>query len=428
VNGSGIPARNWAGNITFSAADRQAPGSLQELQQLVAGAERVRAVGTAHSFSRIADTPGTLVSVAGLPHSIQLDTDHRRVEVAPGVRYGELGRALEERGFALPNLGSLPHISVAGACSTGTHGSGRNNQALAASVRSLTLVTATGDLWTCERGDPAFDGAVVALGRLGIVATMVLDVLPSFDIAQTVVEHVGQDTVADELVAILSSAYSVSVFTGWDETQGSQVWVKDRVGDPDGWRASELWGGRLAQAPLNPVPGMPPESSTAQLGEPGPWIDRLPHFRYEFTPSNGDELQSEYFVAVDDAAAAWRSLTEISDLLRPALQISEVRIVAADPMWLSLTAGSPTVSFHFTWVADHAVVAPRIAAVEERLDRYGARPHWGKLFATPPDRLAERYPRLGDFRRLVTDLDPSGKFGNDLVDCWIGLAPDGIGE
>jgi xylitol oxidase len=416
------PETNWAGNITFSAAERCAPGSVQELQQVVARAERVRAVGTAHSFSRIADTPGTLISLAGLPHTIELDTDRGLAEVPAGVRYGELGRTLEARGLALPNLGSLPHISVAGACSTGTHGSGLRNQSLAASVRALTLVTATGDLVTLERGASAeLDGAVVALGRLGIVTSTVLEVVPTFRVEQTVVEHVDQSTVAEDLVAILSAAYSVSVFTGWDETQGSQVWIKHRVDDPDGWRGEELWGGRPATVPLNPVPGMPPGNATTQLGEAGPWNERLPHFRYEFTPSNGDELQSEYFVPLEHASAGWTALREISDLLRPAVQISEVRVVAADPQWLSLTGGTTSVAFHFTWVSDHAVVAPRIAAVEERLAPFSARPHWGKLFAVPNPRLAGLYPRLGDFRRLVSDLDPSGKLGNDLVDGWIGL-------
>jgi xylitol oxidase len=420
-----VPETNWAGNVTFMAQVRRRPASLAEVQQVVARADRVRAIGSAHSFSSIADTAGDLVSLAGLPPTLEVDAERSQVEVAAGVRYGELGRALEEQAFALPNLGSLPHISVAGACATGTHGSGMANQTLAASVRSLTLVTATGDLVTLERGGADFDGAVVALGRLGVVASLVLDLVPSFAVAQTVVENVDQGAVAEDLVSMLSAAYSVSVFTGWDEAQGSQVWIKNRPDDPDGWRGGTQWGGRVAEARLNPVPGMPPENATPQLGEPGPWNERLPHFRYEFTPSNGDELQSEYLLPIEHAAEAWAALREISDYLRPVVQISEVRAVAGDPMWLSLTGGTTSVAFHFTWVSDQAVVAPRIAAVEERLDQYGARPHWGKLFTTPPDKLAHRYPRLGDFRRLVTELDPQGKFGNDLVDGWIGLRAAG---
>ena len=415
------PERNWSGNVTFAAAARHCPTSLDELQRLVAGSQRLRVVGSAHSFNRIVDTAGDLVSVAGLPQRVDLDRAHSLVQVTGAVRYGDLGRTLQTLGFAVRNLGSLPHISVAGACSTGTHGSGLSNPALPASVRSVTLVTATGDLLTIERGDDGFDGAVVALGRLGVVTSMVLDVVPSFDVEQSVVKRVAQEAVGDHLVAMLSAAYSVSVFTGWDETVGSQVWIKDRVGDPDGWKGAALWGGRPAETPLNPVPGMPAENATAQLGEPGPWNERLPHFRYEFTPSSGEELQSEYLLPIEHASAAWAAMREISERLRPVVQVSEIRAVAPDPAWLSLTGGVPCVAFHFTWVPDHEAVAPRIAAVEERLAPFGARPHWGKLFAIGPDALAGLYPRLGDFRRLVTDLDPGGKLGNDLVDGWIGL-------
>jgi len=417
-----IPDTNWAGNIRFTPAARRQPTSLPELQRLVARAQRVRALGTGHSFNAIAATTGDLVSVAALPHTIELDGDRRRVEVAGGVRYGELGRHLDRLGFALPNLASLPHISVAGACATGTHGSGVGNQILASSVRSITLATAMGDLFTLERGDVDFEGAVVALGRLGVVVSLVLDVIPSFDVAQTVVEQVEQEAVAEGLVPILSAAYSVSVFTGWDEEQGSQVWVKERVDNRDSWHQSWEWGGRMAETELNPVPGMAPGNATPQLGAAGPWNERLPHFRYEFAPSNGDELQSEYLVPIEHAAKAWTALSAMSHYLRPVVQISEVRAVAADTMWLSLTGGTASVAFHFTWVSDHAAVMPRIAAVEKCLENYGARPHWGKLFGTPAATLARLYPRLGDFRRLVADLDPYGKFGNDLVDDWLGPA------
>ena len=418
-----VGATNWAGNVRFSAATRHRPTSVPELQEIVERADRLRPIGTGHSFSAIADTVGDQLSTAGLPVVIEPDTDRNQVLVTGGVRYGELGRTIERAGLAVPNLGSLPHISVAGACATGTHGSGVRNRALSSAVRSLTLVTASGDLHTIGRGHEDFDGAVIALGRLGVVVSMVLDVVPSFEVEQTVVEQVGQDTVARDLVSMLSAAYSVSVFTGWDETVGSQVWIKDRVGDPDGWKGVALWGGRPAETPLNPVPGMPPGNATPQLGRAGPWNERLPHFRYEFLPSSGDELQSEYLLPIERATRAWAALAELSDYLRPAVQISEVRAVAADPMWLSLTGGHDSVAFHFTWVSDPEVVAPRVNAVEERLEEYDARPHWGKLFSVSADRLARRYPRLPDFRRLVTDLDPDGKFGNDLVDGWIGLGP-----
>ena len=392
------------------------------MQKIVAQAVNVRALGTGHSFNRIADTSGELVRVDGLPHDINIDADRLQVEVAGGVRYGELGRELDHRGFAVPNTGSLPHISVAGACATGTHGSGVGNQTLAASVRSLTLVTPAGDLLTLDRAaGEEFNGVVLALGRLGVVVGLVLDLVPSFQVAQTVVEGVDDTMLASGLESILSAAYSVSIFTDWGRENRNQVWVKERIDRVGAWRGSPLWGGRAAEVERHPIHGMPPENATAQLGRPGPWNERLPHFRFEFIPSSGNELQSEYLLSLEHAASAWLAMSQMRDFLRPVVQISEIRAVAPDSMWLSLTGGLPSVAFHFTWVRDQTAVAPRVAAVEERLEPFAARPHWGKVFTTTPATLARLYPRLPDFRRLVTDVDPTGKFGNDLVDRWIGL-------
>ncbi len=385
----------------------------------------MRALGTGHSFNRIADTTGDLVSLDALPHTIEVDLDRLQVEVGGGVRYGELGHELERRGLALPNTGSLPHISVAGACATGTHGSGVGNQTLGARVRALSLVTASGDVVTLEReaGDE-FDGVVLALGRLGVVVSLVLDLVPTFQVAQTVVDDVDDAVLADGLGAILSAAYSVSIFTGWGAEGRNQVWVKERVDRPDAWQGQTLWGGRAAEVERHPITGMPPGNTTAQLGAPGPWNERLPLFRLEFMPSSGDELQSEYLLPLEHAGSAWHALSDMREFLRPVVQISEIRAVAPDSMWLSMTGGLPSVAFHFTWVPDKMAVAPRVAEVEERLQPFAARPHWGKVFSMTPAALARLYPHLPDFRRLVVDADPTGKFGNDLVDGWIGLASE----
>ena len=408
---------NWAGNVVFSAARAPRPTSVAALQQLVAGAVSVRALGTGHSFNRIADTQGDLVSLDAMRRTIDIDRERRQVQVTGAVRYGELGQELARAGFGLPNTGSLPHISVAGACATGTHGSGVANQTLAASVRSLTLVTAGGDLLTIDRtAGEEFNGWVLALGRLGIVVGLVLDLVPHFRVAQTVVEGVDDATIVDGIEEVLSAAYSVSIFTDWRPTGPNQIWLKERVDRAGSWAGQPLWGGRAADAPRHPVRGMPPENATTQLGEPGPWNERLPHFRLEFVPSSGDELQSEYLVPMEHARPAWQALSDIRAVLQPVLQICEIRAVAPDPMWLSLTGGAPTAAFHFTWVRDTVAVEAVVGAVEEQLAPFGARPHWGKVFTTPPDVLARLYPRLPDFRRLVTDVDPTGKFGNDLVD------------
>lgn len=420
---AGSPRTNWAGNVRYGAARVLRPDSVPDLQRIVGRASSVRAVGTGHSFNPIADTRGDLVSLDRVRRSVEVDRTARQARVVGAVRYGELGAELARAGLALPNTGSLPHISVAGACATGTHGSGTTNQTLAAGVCSLTLVGAEGDLVTLDRATAGadFDGCVVALGRLGIVVELVLDVVPTFMVAQTVVEGVDDAAVADDLQGILSAAYSVSVFTDWAGGCCNEVWLKEQVDRAGAWVGEPLWGGQAAGAPRNPVRGMPAENATAQLGVPGPWNERLPHFRLEFMPSSGEELQSEYFVPLEHAAAAWQALAEIRETVRPVLQICEIRAVAADAMWLSMAGGKSSIAFHFTWRRDPEAVAPVVATIEQRLAPFAARPHWAKVFTTAPEVLDHRYPRMGDFRRRVTEMDPRGKFGNDLVDGWLGL-------
>jgi alditol oxidase len=401
---------NWAGNVTFAAQRVHQPASLPELQRLVARCDRVRALGTGHSFSPVADTPGDLVSVAGLPPLIEPDSEHGTVTVSAGLRYGELAVELNKTGRALANLASLPHISVAGACATGTHGSGNANGGLATAVQAMEMVTADGDLVTVRRA--AEPGAVVALGALGIVTRLTLATVPAFEVAQYVYDDVPLAQVRDQAGQLFASAYSVSVFTGWGGERTGRIWFKRRTDEP----APQWAYGRPADGPRNPVPGMPPANCTEQLGVPGPWHERLPHFRLEFTPSAGDELQSEYLLPREHAAGALDALDSIATELAGVLQTSEIRTVAADDLWLSPACQRDTIAFHFTWINDWPTVEPVLALVEKRLAPLRARPHWGKLFTTGPAVVHGLYERASDFQDLMHRYDPAGKFRNDLLD------------
>jgi alditol oxidase len=424
------PLRNWAGNITFGAAQVSRPGSVAELQQLVAASPRVRALGTGHSFSDIADTGGVLVSVAGLPRVLELDRDRAQVTVSAGLRYGELASWLHERGWALANLGSLPHISVAGACATGTHGSGDGNRCLATAVAGAELVTAGGDLVQARRDDPGpagqdFAGIPVSLGTLGVLTRVTLDLVPAFTVRQWVYDGMGREGgwhgLAAHLDEIFARGYSVSLFTQWAPDGLSQAWVKELAAPGEQAPAPDRWlGGTLATGPRHPVPGLDPAPCTEQLGRPGPWHLRLPHFRLEFTPSAGDELQSEYLVPREHAGAALAALSEVAHLVAPVLQISELRTVAADGLWLSPAYQRPSLALHFTWIPDARAVAPAVTAVQEALAPLRARPHWGKVFSTPPGVVAGLYPRLPAFRRLRGHYDPGGKFGNGFTGRYLG--------
>jgi alditol oxidase len=415
------PLTNWAGNLTFSAARVHRPGSVTELQEIVAGSDRLRALGTGHSFSTVADTTGDLVSVAELPRTVELDADRSTVTVAAAIRYGELAGQLHERGWALPNLGSLPHISVAGACATATHGSGRALGCLASSVTGLQLVRPDGELATITRDDADFAGAVVALGCLGIVTTVTLDVVPTFDVRQTVYEGLPRAVLYEHFDEVFDSGYSVSIFTDW-RSDTARVWHKARVGD-DGPELGPTWLGATASTvPAHPVGSMDPASATEQLGSPGPWHERLPHFRLDFTPSAGEELQSEYLIAREDAVAACEAVESIRELVSPVLQVSELRTVAADDLWLSPCRGRSTVAVHFTWVPDIEAVRPAMTEVERVLEPFDPRPHWGKIFTTPPEIVRGRYAGLPDFQRLRRQFDPANKLGNEFVDRYLGDA------
>ncbi|MFI9553063.1 D-arabinono-1,4-lactone oxidase [Nonomuraea endophytica] len=423
-----MPITNWAGNVTFGAARVHRPESLDELRRVVAAGPRVRALGSGHSFSLVADTSHDLVRLDGLPPTVEIDAERLTATVAAGLRYAEVAEHLHRAGFALANMASLPHISVAGSCATGTHGSGDSRRCLAAAVVALQLVGPDGDLVELSREhDPGvFPGAVVALGALGVVTRLTLEIEPAFDVAQRVRLDVPLDEVSERFDEVYGAAYSVSTFTDWRGGK-AEVWLKHRLdeessgwlsgaGFGDSWSESGWAGGRAAERPVHPVPGMPPESCTEQLGVPGPWHERLPHFRPEFVPGAGEELQSEYYLPREAAGKAFEAIREIGPLVAPVLHVSEVRTVCGDDLWLSPAYGRDTVTLHFTWIRDAAAVMPALAEVEERLMPLVARPHWGKLTTARPRQISAMYERAPEFGRLARKLDPSGKFRNSYVD------------
>ena len=414
-----MPLHNWSGNIVFSTDRLHRPGSVEQLQELVAATPRIRALGTGHSFNRIADTTGELVTVAGLPSLIELDEASRTVAVSGGTRYGELTTELQARGWALHNLGSLPHISIAGACATGTHGSGDGNRCLAAAAAGIDFVGGDGELVHLTRDDPTFAGAVVALGALGIVTRLTLAVERSYDIRQDVWLDAPLGTVLEHLDEVMAAGYSVSMFTDWSRPDTiDKVWVKGRAEAPvaDG----RLWGARPAEQAQHPIAGEDPVAATQQFGEPGPWNARLPHFRMEFTPSSGEEQQSEYLVPRAQGRAALQAVARLAAApgaaLQPVLQVCEVRTVAADDLWLSPCYGRDTLGLHFTWIDDDARVQPAVTALEAALEAFDARPHWGKVFREDPSR---HYAQLAAFRQLAATHDPDRRFGNAFLERYI---------
>ncbi len=405
---------NWAQSVTFAAEVLLRPTSVDELRGLVAKARKVRALGSAHSFNDIADTPEALVSVDGLPDTFEIDGGAATARVSAGVRYSELGPRLHERGYALANLASLPHVSVAGAIATGSHGSGDALGTLSTAVSAIEMVTADGDLVELTREDDGFDGAVVSLGTLGVLTTVTLDLLPTFDVRQYVFYELPFDVIDRHFDDLFSAAYSVGLFTLWREPAFEMVWIKRRDDQADAAPAGESWfTARPAEEGMHSDGGTP---FTEQLGVPGPWHERLPHFQPESTHSTGVELQTEFLLPRRRVVEALHTIWAVRDRVAPVVQVTEIRTVAADELWLSPTYGRDTACVHFTWIKDMDAVLPVIALLEELLAPYDARPHWGKLFTVSP---ADRYPRMRDFHSLMRRYDPGGKFTNDYIERFV---------
>jgi xylitol oxidase len=407
--------RNWAGNVAYSTSDVREPRSVEELQEVVAGARRVKALGSGHSFNDVIDCTESLVSTRALPYAIQVDADAAEVEVPGAATYADLGAELQRHGWALPNMGSLPHISVAGACATGTHGSGVDNQCLASSAVGVEMVLGDGSVLRARVGDPDFPGLVLSLGSLGVVTRLRLRVLPTYDVAQDVLLDVPSAVIAQDGVELLSSAWSVSLFTSFRNPQAvDSVWRKRRVDAQPG--PGETWGGRSADVSVHPIMGLDASAATEQLGRPGPWHERLPHFRAAFTPSVGDELQSEFFVPLDRLPEVWPELVAASPGFVEALQVMEIRAVAADDMWLSPFHQRQTLAVHATWVSDLEAVLPALAALQAVLAAYDPRPHWGKVFRSwDAASTASSYPDLLRFQQLAERVDPGECFVNDYL-------------
>ena len=416
---------NWAGNYAYRAGKVVHPASVEEVQRAVAEAREaggnVRALGTRHCFNDIADTQGALIAMTSLPPRFELDPDARTVTVSGGARYGDFAEQLDANGWALPNLASLPHISVAGAIATATHGSGDGNRNLAASVPGIEFVDGIGELRTLRRGDDDFAGAVVGIGALGLVTAVRLDLVPTFEVAQSVYTELDWPTVLENFDAITSSAYSVSMFTGW--TGGvQQVWLKRAQTDAVSAEPAPetFFGAARATEKRHPLPGVDATACTEQFGVPGPWYDRLPHFKLAFTPSNGEEIQSEYLVPRDRAVEAIKALLPLTERIVPLLQVTELRTVAADDLWLSSAYQQDALGIHFTWKRDQAGVEAVLPAIEAALFPLGARPHWGKVFVDADGVVPSLYPRFDDFRALVAKYDPHGLFRNAYLDRLLG--------
>ena len=411
------PLTNWAGNLIYSTGNVHYPTSTEQVQEIVRGAPGLRGLGSRHSFNKIADSKQTLVSLKDMKMVLALDPSAGSITVEAGVRYGDICGYLHENGYGLHNLASLPHISIAGACATATHGSGVKNGALPTAVKAMELVKADGSVVTLSRDKEkaVFDGAVVGLGAVGVVTKITLDLIPTFQMQQLVYRNMPMSALQTNFDTIMSSGYSVSLFTDWRNKNINQLWVKSLTNAPQKVTGNEFFGATLAENHLHPVENLSAESCTDQLGIDGSWYERLPHFKMGFTPSRGEELQAEYFVPMEYGYEAIMTVEKMNEKISPHLFISEIRTIYQDDLWMSPCYKKPCVAIHFTFKPEWGVVQKLLPMIEEGLAPYHVRPHWGKLFTLSPRVLQSRIEKLTDFKALLQEFDPEGKFRNEFL-------------
>ena len=410
--------KNWAGNLEYSTEKLTVANSLEEAQAFVRKQQKFKVLGTRHCFNDIANSSDQFLSLKAMDKVVALNPDARTVTVESGMTYGQLCPHLDEKGWALHNLASLPHISIAGACSTATHGSGEKNGNLSTAVSALEMIDASGNVVTLTRqkDGETFRGAVVGLGALGVITKVTLDIQPRFMMQQYVYQNLPLSELKEHFDTIESSAYSVSLFTDWQSESLNEVWLKSRMEQGKTWDApQEFFGAKRAAKNLHPIAELSAENCTEQMGVPGPWYERLPHFRMGFTPSAGKELQSEYFVPRAHAVEAILAVQRLHAQVSPHLLITEIRTIAADDLWMSPCYHQPSVTIHFTWKQDWPAVQKLLPVIERELAPFHPRPHWGKLFTMPSEQLRSSYEKLPEFVELSKKYDPQGKFQNEFL-------------
>ena len=419
---AGEKLKNWSGNFEFSTENVTPASSLEQVQAYVKSHDKMKALGTRHCFNQIANSKYALLEMKPLDHAIAIDENERTVTVEPGMSYGQLAPYLDSKGWALHNLASLPHISVAGSCSTATHGSGDNNGNLSSAVAALEMVTASGDVLKLSRkyDGEKFLGSVVGLGALGVITKITLNIQPTYQVRQVLYENLPMAALKDHFEQIMSAAYSVSLFTDWQNQKFTEVWLKSRVSEKEKFQADpQFFGATRATKNLHPISALSAENCTEQMGVPGPWYDRLPHFKMGFTPSAGKELQSEYFIPRHSAVDAIMAVEKLHEQITPHLLITEIRSISGDDLWLSPCRHQDCVTIHFTWKPEWPEVRALLPQIESALAPFHARPHWGKLFTMSPQYLRSVHSKLPEFVELATSLDPKGKFRNEFLDTYV---------
>jgi FAD-linked oxidoreductase len=428
--------RNWAGNVTVTPARWQRPASTADIALAVAAAATdglgVHAVGSGHSFTPIAAAPGVALDLSGWTGIVAADTRTGLVTVRSGTQLRELNADLDRLGLALANLGDIDVQTVAGAVSTGTHGTGAKLGGLATQIEGLEMVLADGSVVSCselERPD-LFAAARVGLGALGVITEVTLRCVPAFALAA----QEGPEPVEDVIARFGELAAAHDHFEFYWIPYGRNALVKRNDRLPAGQQARPLSAARrfyeyevmenagfglLCRAGRR-APRLIPRLNrvtSAALSQRS-YSDRS--YRVFTTPRRVRFVESEYAIPAEAAPAVLTELRrEVPKLADPVMFPVEVRVAAADDIWLSTASGRPS-----AYIAIHQYCGlpyeAYFALFESIVAGVGGRPHWGKMHTLGADRLRELYPRFDDFVRIRDEVDPDGRFTNPYLDRVLG--------
>ena len=423
--------RNWAGTATATPARWVHPSDPAEIGAALRAAERdgltVRAVGTGHSFTSIAATDGVAMDLSGWTGIVSADTDTGRVTVRSGTTLHQLNAALDALGLALINMGDVDAQTVAGALSTGTHGTGAKLGGMATQITGLELVLADGSVVSCSAGErpELFAAARVGLGALGVISTVTLACEPAFVLAAD-----ERPEPIDELIANFDEhAANNDHFEFHWFPYGRNALVKRNNRQPAGTTPEPMSAARqffeyhvMENTALGlisrinraaPKTVRPAQRLIDSLLSVRSYSDRS--HRVFVSPRQVRFVESEYAIPRAELPAVLGELRrEIPKLPDPVAFPLEIRVAAADDIWLSTATGrdSAYIAIHQYQGMPYRQYFDLFESIVSTVD---GRPHWGKMHTLDAETLAKRYPRFEDFRRVRAEVDPAGRFDNDYL-------------
>lgn len=421
---------NWGKNQKCTPDRIAHPSNTDEVAELVclgvAKRKKVRAVGAGHSFTRLCPTDGIMIDLSGFDSILQVNQERMHVTVGAGIRLFELNKRLEEHGLALPNLGDIDCQTLAGAISTGTHGTGLGYHSISEAVIGLKIVTGDGGVLECSanRNKGIFEAARVSLGSLGIIVEVTLQCIPAFNL-----RAVEQTTHIDHVLELFEDAIPKAdhtEFFWFPHTQIGTLKVNSKTSESPSYRSPykaflsdeviSNGGFELINRYAKFFPHRAQKLLEKQLSTDRKISYVGPSFKVFCSKRRVRFVEMEYAVPLEYLLEAFRQVKEITNRLdRPITFPIEVRVLGADEIPLSPAYGRKS-----GYIAVHVYrgtpIDPYFQLVENIMKKFDGRPHWGKVHSRTSRELSLLYPQWDNFQSVLAELDPDGHFSTPYLD------------